>query len=278
MSRSDPGLSSSDEDPRRRARGVRGAAERHRGRSRRSRPGRGARAPRRLRRLSHRPLHVLRCRSFRLCADRPRPRGSGGRRGRRGGRRLGVAGRSCRHALQPAVPRVRALPRRADEPVPRHPRSAEPGLSPGRDDAPVARRRGDPAFHGHEHVRRGDGDAGDRAGSDQRRGALRARVRLRMRSVHRPGRGDQLGEGGRGIDGGRLRGRAGWHWRRRRLPSPGGRADHLHRPVRGPSRARAPGRERPTRGSAAPMRCSASSTRRTDSAPTTRSRPPGSST
>src|SRR5215216_2484316 len=50
------------------------------------------------------------------------------------------------------VPRVRALPRRANEPLPRHPRAAEPGLPPGRHDPALPRRRADPALHGHVHL------------------------------------------------------------------------------------------------------------------------------
>ena len=79
------------EDPRRRAGGVRPAAERHRGRPRRAARRRGARPPRGLRRLPHRHVHRLRRRPVRLRADRARPRG---RRDRREGRRR-------RHAASP---------------------------------------------------------------------------------------------------------------------------------------------------------------------------------
>ena len=75
-----------DEDPRRRAGGVRPAAQRHRGRPGRARARRGARAPAGVRRLPHRPVHGVRRRPVRLRAVRARPRGRGRRRGGRRGR------------------------------------------------------------------------------------------------------------------------------------------------------------------------------------------------
>lgn len=43
---------------------------------------------------------------------------------------------------------------------------------PGRHHATDARRRADPALHGHEHVRGGDRDAGDRTRQGQSGGAI----------------------------------------------------------------------------------------------------------
>ena len=115
-------------------------------------------------------------------------------RGRRG-RRLARARRPRRDALLAAVPRVRALPRPAHEPLPRDPRAAEPGLPAGRDDAAVARRRADPALHGHVDVRGVHGHARDRAGEDRSRGATRPRLRLRLRPLDRARRGDEHRQG-----------------------------------------------------------------------------------
>ena len=82
---------------------------------------------------------------------------------------LGRARRPRRHALLAAVPRVHPLPQPTDEPLPRDPRAAEQGLPPRRHDAALARRRADPALHGHVDVRRVHGDAGDRAREGQSR-------------------------------------------------------------------------------------------------------------
>ena len=60
---------------------------------------------------------------------------------------------------------------RSDQPLPGHPRAAEPGLPARRHHAALARRRADPALHGHEHLRRVHGDAGDRPGQGLARGA-----------------------------------------------------------------------------------------------------------
>ena len=100
------------------------------GRARRAEGGRGARPPRRLRGLPHRPLHRIGRRPVGLCADGARPRRRGRRRAGRRRRHVGRPRRPRRHALLAAVPRMRPLPRRADESLPRDPRAAEPGLPP----------------------------------------------------------------------------------------------------------------------------------------------------
>ena len=98
---------------------------------------------------------------------------------------LGRARRPRRDALLPAVPRVRALPRPAHQPLPRDPRAAEPGLPPRRDDTPVPRRRADPALHGDVDVRGVHGHARDRAGEDLS-GRRRSIARASSRAGSRP--------------------------------------------------------------------------------------------
>ena len=61
----------------------------------------------------------------------------------------------------------------------------------------LPRRRGDPPLHGLLDLRRVHGDAGDRPGQDQPRGALRARLPLRLRPLDRARRGDQHRRGRR---------------------------------------------------------------------------------
>ena len=96
--------------------------------------------------------------------DRARARGRRRGRGRGRGRDEPRARRSRGHALLAPVPRVRALPSRTRR------TSASPSArSRTRATCPTAprgspRRRADPPLHGHQHVRRGHGDAGDRAG------------------------------------------------------------------------------------------------------------------
>ena len=92
------------------------------------------------------------------------------------------AGRPRGDAVLAPVRRVRALPLAQDEPLHGDPRAAEPGLPARRHDAAVARRRADPPLHGHLDVRRGDGDAGDRARED-----LARRARPRWRACSRAG-------------------------------------------------------------------------------------------
>ena len=84
---------------------------------------------------------------------------------------------------------VRALPQRPHEPLRRDSRPAEPRLPPGRHDAPLARRRGAAALHGHVDLRRVHGHAGDRAREGERRGAARRVRAVRLRAVdgHRRG-------------------------------------------------------------------------------------------
>ena len=116
-------------DPGRRPRGVRAAAGRAGGRPRRAAGGRGAR-PARSRAASAtptctRPRAPTRPGTRRPCsATRARASSSG-----RPGRDLGRAGRPRRDALLAPVPRVRPLPERPDEPLPRDPRAAEPGAT-----------------------------------------------------------------------------------------------------------------------------------------------------
>ena len=167
----EPTVGSPREDPRGSAGVVRGSARGAGARARRASRGRGAGPARGLRRLPHRPVHGFGSRSVRLLADRARARGSRRRRAGRGGRQLGGARRPRRDALLAAVSRVRALPRPADEPLPRDPRAAGPGLPARRDDALVPGRRAGAPLHGNLDLRRSDGDARDRAreGESRRR-------------------------------------------------------------------------------------------------------------
>ena len=103
-------------------------------------------------------------------------------------------------------------------------------------------------LHGHEHLRRGDRDAGDRARQGEPRGAARRDLHARLRRDHRHRRRPLHRQGGAGLD---LRGVR----RRPRRPRRGGRcaarrrrADRRGGPVRGAARARAPaGRHRHAR-------------------------------
>ena len=240
--------------------------------------GRGAGAAGRLRRLPHRPLHRLRRRPLRLLADGARPRG---RRRRRGGRaRASATSTVGDHVVTLFCPQCGECVhcrRRAHQPLPGDPRAAEQGLSARRHHAPAARRRGDPPLHGHLDLRRVHGDAGDRAREGEPRGAARRRLPVRLRALDRARRGDEHGEGPRGLDLRRLRRRHGRARRGRRLPPAGRRADHLRRPLRGPARARqGPGRDRDDdrrRGRGRADR----RVDRTASAPTTPSRRPATS-
>ncbi len=160
-------------------------------------------------------------------------------------RQLADGRRSRRHPVFAAVRRVRALPRRAHQPLPRDPRAAEQGLSARRHHPSATRWRGDPPLHGHFDLRRVHGDARDRARQGQPRGAARPRLPVRLRALDRPRGGDEHGQGARGLDLRRLRRRHGRPRRSRRLSPAGGGADHLHRPLRGAARAcQGPGRDR----------------------------------
>ncbi len=57
------------------------------------------------------------------------------------------------------------------------------------------------ALHGHQHLRRVHGDAGDRAGEDRPGGAAGGRGAVRLRPLDRPGRGFENREGRAGLDG-----------------------------------------------------------------------------
>ena len=107
------------------------------------------------------------------------------------GRHRARPGRPRRHPLLAPVRRVRPLPRPADQPLPGDPRAAEQGLPARRHDPDLTRGRRDPPLHGLLDLRRVHGDAGDRPGEDRPRGALRARLPLRLRPLDRPRRGDQ---------------------------------------------------------------------------------------
>ena len=158
--------------------------------------GRGAGAARGVRGLPHRHVHRVGRRPVRLRADRARAT-----RARASSRSVGegvssVSPRRPRgHAVLAPVPRVRALPEPRHEPLPGHPRPAEPGLPARRHHPPVARRRADPPLHGHEHVRRVHRDARDRAGQGLARGRARPRLPVRVRALHRAGRGDEHRQG-----------------------------------------------------------------------------------
>ena len=145
------------------------AARRAGGRPGRAQGGRGARPARGLRRLPHRHVHRLGRRPVRLRARVLGHEGAGRRRGARRGRHGPRSRRPRGHAVLAAVPRVRPLPRARDEPLHGDPRRAEPRPPARRHGRACARRRADPPLHGHEHVRRVHGDAGDRAGQGRPR-------------------------------------------------------------------------------------------------------------
>ena len=179
------------------------------------------------------------------------PRGRRHRREGGPGRVAGARGRPRGHAVQPPVRRVRALHQPAHQPVPGHPRGAGQGPPARRHHPPEPRRRGHPPLHGHLHVRRVHGDAGDRAGGGQPRRPGRPRVRVRLRAVHRPGRRHQHRGRGARLDRGGLRRRPGGPGRRGRRAAAGRRADRVRRPVRGAAGDGArPGRHRHVRGRA----------------------------
>ena len=115
-------------------------------------------------------------------------------------------------------------------------------------------RDGEPIRHfmGTLDVRRVHGDAGDRAGEDQPRGAARPRLPVRLRPLDRPRRGDEHRQGRGGLDLRRVRRRHGRPRRGRRLPprrAPSGssastcREDRLELATR-PGRDRDDGRRR----------------------------------
>ena len=235
-----------DEDPRSRSGGVRAAAggpgDRPRGAAGRARcwcawsPAASA-TP-----TSTRPRAPIRRATRRPCSGMRAP-GVVERVGE--GVTPGRAGRPRRHAVLAAVRQVRPLPEPEDEPLPGHPRAAEPGLPARRHRAAVARRRADPPLHGHQHVRRVHRDAGDRARQGLARGPAGA-----ARALFACGLSTGLGAaintarvepGSTCVVFGARDGRPG---RRRRLPAAGRRADRLRRPVRGAARAGArPGRD-----------------------------------
>ena len=117
-------------------------------------------------------------------------------------------------------------------------------------------RNGDehPPLHGHEHVRRGDRDAGDRARQGEPRGAARRDLHARLRRHHGHRRRALHRQGRAGLDLRGLRRRAGRPRRGGRRAARRRRADRRGRPLRGAARARAPAgrhrhaRRRPRRG------------------------------
>ena len=194
--------------------------------------------------MPHRHVHRLRSRSVGVRTGGARPRRLRDRRaaGRRRDQRR--ARRSRGDAVLAAVPRVRALRQPQDESVPGDPRAAEPRPPAGRHHAAVARRRADPPLHGHQHVRRVHGDAGDRARQDPGRRPAGSRRAVRMRAVDRDRRGDQHRQGRARLHVRRVRRRAGGPRSGRRMPPAGRRADHLRGPVARAPRARPrPGRD-----------------------------------
>ena len=237
------------EDPRRGARGVRRAARRPGRRPRRAGPGEVLVRLRRLRRLPHRPVHGLRA-STRRATRRP----CSATRAPASSRRVGegvtslARGRPRRDPVLAPVPRVRALPRPADEPLPRHPRAAEPGLPARRHDARcrAAASRSATSWAPRRSPRRR---------SCRRSRWPRSRPRPRSTApacspaASRPASARRCTP--RKVDAGldlrRLRRRDGRPRRGRRLPPAGRRADHLRRPLRGPPGRSPAARAPPTR-------------------------------
>ena len=153
------------------------------GRPGRARRRRGARPARGLRRLPHRHVHGLGRRPVGLRARGARPRGraASSSASARACSRRATATTSSRCSPPSAASASTAEP--AHEPVPGHPRAAEPGLPARRHAAAVPRRRADPPLHGHEHLRGVHGDAGDRAGQGLAGGAAGPRAPVRLRPV-----------------------------------------------------------------------------------------------
>ena len=176
-----------DADTGSRARGVRLTARRPGRRARRPGPGEALVRVHALRGLPHRPLHRLGRRPDRVRAVRARARGRGRRGG--GGRRSQArpARRPRGDALRTGVRRVRPLSStRARTAASRSATGRGRATSPDGTTRPVPWRRATAALHGHVDVRRGDGDAGDRAREDQPGGAVR-RARGRSPAASRRG-------------------------------------------------------------------------------------------
>ena len=92
--------------------------------------------------------------------------------------------RECVHCVDPRTNLCMAI--RGEQNLGHLPDGTHPDLP---------RRRGDPPLHGLLDLRRVHGDAGDRARQGQPRGALRARLPLRLRALDRARRGDQHRQG-----------------------------------------------------------------------------------
>ena len=148
---------------------------------------------------------------------------------------------------------------RQDEHLPRDPRRAGAGLPARPHDAAPPRRRAHPPLHGDEHVRRGDGDARDRAREGAEGGAARRPLHARLRRDDRDRRGALHREGRAGQHGRRVRRGARRPRRGRRArssPAPSGSSSS----TRAPSGARRPSSwARPTSSRAATTSSSRSS-------------------
>ena len=213
--------------------GGRQASRDRRGRPRRAEGRRSSRADRRHRRLPHRCVHAVRCRSGRPVPGHPRPRRRRHRAGSRPRRDQRQARRPRDSALHARVRRVRVLPIRQDQSLPGDPRDARQGPDAGRHLALLERRQADPALHGHQHVLRIHRGARDRARENQSEGAARQGLPARLRHHHRHRRGAQHGEGAARLDGRGLRPRRHRSGGRARRGDGQGRAHHRgrHEPV-----------------------------------------------
>ena len=107
--------------------------------------------------------------------------------------------RSRHSAVHARMRRVRILPVRQDESLPENPRHARQRTDARRDVALLDQRQADSALHGHEHVFRIHGAAGNFAGENQSESAARQSVPARLRRHDRHRRGAQHGESARRV-------------------------------------------------------------------------------
>ena len=123
----------------------------------------------------------------------PRRRGHRGRCGP--GRENPEKGRPRDSAVHAGMPPVQILPVAQDQPVPGDPLDPGPRPDAGRDQPLLARRQAAVPLHGHLDVLELHRGAGNRAGENPRRCAVRQGLLHRLRRHHRRGRGAVFGQG-----------------------------------------------------------------------------------
>ncbi len=117
------------------------------------------------------------------------------------------AGRSCHSAVHARMRRVQILPVRQDQPVPGDSRDPGQGSDARWHVALFDQRQAGPALHGHQHVLRIHGAAGNRAWRKSSGGAAGQGLPARLRHHHRHRRGAQHGQGRARLERGGVR-----HW------------------------------------------------------------------